>query len=287
MSVPILPRRGRRVLIYGVAPHIVIVPHYDGHRWRARIYAATITREGLIRWCGRIRYFYICYTVSVSYCARNKESRNLYYEMRVCTPISEGLLDRLIIVRRGTRARYLRRVHEYLDAVADLLMDKLRDLFARFIIEDAGREFFESVGDMVDMIDVVAPRITPPCGSGPAQTRYVLPLRRTYYAVRCRCPRLTAGEISRAASTLIEYMPIEQVRNYVAEIMRSLSRREVPQVSEITLADIERWLSEYAFAVGLRRNCTDISRYIPWLSEYARYVRSARFYVTALHRLFT
>jgi len=290
MSMPLIPRRGTNVLIYGVAPHIVIRPYYDGRRWRARIYAATFTREGLIRWCGRIRYFYICYTVSASYCTRTKESRNLYYEMRICTIISEPLLDRYIIVRRreGMRA-YLNRVHAFINSVASLLVNRLYDRFEDFVEEDAGPDYAREATTLglIRMIDVVAPIIDPPCGVR-ATARVVRPMRRTYYFVRCRCPKVEPAEVEKAVARLTEYMPAEQLQDYVTQLIMSWKALGLPGSPEedITIAHIERWLSEYAAALELRRNCRDVTRQTRWLTEYARYVRSEEFFRRAFRQAF-
>lgn len=291
MSLPsreFIKRHGRRILIYGVAPHVIIRPYYDriSRRWRAQIWAARILPNGELRWCAHIRLMYVCYTIMVHYCTRNKRDRNLYYELRICRPISEGEIDRAVNVfrhpsirRREARHIFLRYVHNFINAVAEHLMDNLFLRFTSWVDVDSGEVGFLENSNVTDSIEIQAPIIDPPCGVSRVR-RTITPRTPLYYIFRCRCFRTEVDEKYRAKRSLVEFMDQIELQTAVEKIRAAFVGERVETIDEL-----EHFLNMLDEEYAISGNCVDATSTARWFVEYARYVLSRRFIDDVIDRM--
>lgn len=257
----------------------------------ARLYGTSILP------CNVIHSFYICYVISIRYCARSEWGRNLWYEFRVCRRVTYRELERIAI--RASRYRdYTRNrtavidaIWRYINAVAMCVIDNVWPVFIDVVSRDAGGEFVDSA-EIIDAVMVLTPHIYSRQTGMPVyctQERRYIPTREVVerpldsrelgYIYRCRCPNVhTKEEIQSFKSavgyqtqlSLLAFMPIEDLSQlYQRSVYSSVSGDE--NLERAVLESIQYARSNY--------RCRDATREEVFreLANYIAFVQSARF----------
>ena len=266
------------------------VPYQQVPEFRATAVTARVVREqGRI--CNMISRFYICYVISIRYCARSKASRNLWYELRVCREVTVRDLERIsarcISANRSyveNRRAVMDAIWKYINAIASGVVDNVWQIFNRLVARDAGGHFVDSA-EIIDAIQVLVPRIYDRDTGMPLycseQTGYMprdrirevpIPPNELSFIYRCRCGHIHEKEdiartrsVTRGQLSLLQFMPLEQLaslyENYVYGAITGVV--EQPGAPPRLL---ERTLYESLLAARERYDCVDMSREREWRS---------------------
>jgi hypothetical protein len=287
------------VIVIGHAPSVLITTRrrrVGGYVYAEPVlYRAFRDESGALRPCNVIHSFYICYVVSIRYCARSKWGRNLWYEFRVCRRVTITELER--IARRRNRYRdYARNrravldsIWRYINAIASCVVDNVFPIFIELVSRDAGPDFVDHA-EMIDAIEVLTPRIYSRETGAPvyctAERRYIpyrlireVPLapNELGYIYRCRCPQVhTVEDIARMRSqmtgqlSLLQFMPIERLAALYREYVYA-------SVAGLPAQQLEQAVYEALSAVQQTYRCVDASREFEELARYIQFVQTRQF----------
>lgn len=245
--------------------------------------ARVVRERGIL--CNIISRFYICYVLSIRYCARSKASRNLWYEIRVCRQVTVDDLKRVTsgCIRRN--ASYVRNrravmdaIWKYINAIASGVIDNVWDIFVRLVAKDAGSHFVDSA-EIIDAVQVLVPRIYDRVTGMPLycskSTGYIprarirevpIPPNELSFIYRCRCEHIHEKQdienmrsITRGQLSLLQFMPMEQLAslydNYVYGAITGIVEQQgaPPRL-------LERALYESLEVARQRYSCVDMRR---------------------------
>lgn len=236
----------------GRAPHVVItvesrrIPRRRDYFVLPYIYTACRGRDGRFRLCNLVHYFYLCYSLNVSYCVRSRESGNVMVDVRICRRITIQELRRRFALTgvdpsrvASERISVATKMWRYINALATCMS---RDLYARLLRSILNElNFSLTQYSLYEAFEILVPRIYDRATGSqlyccskdyryrPLNTFREEPLREDelVYAYICRCPQLPLSTLTLASGTLPLEDLVSLFRKYVYSKIRGETDEEV------------------------------------------------------------